>query len=282
MDVQQLVLSTADGGRLAVTRWPGAGPAVVLLHAGVADSRSWTAVAEALLDDGLDIVAYDRRGFGASPAAEPTSTFTHVADLIEVLDDLALDQVFLVGNSMGGALALDAALLHPDRVTGALLVGAGVSGMTDEDTPFDWQPDPASGPLIERADDPSLSVDARIRALAHLWLDGPAAVEGRVDGEARALFQTMNRTILEVGAPHSAGDAGVDAWTRLSELTVPVLSTWGELDLPCDLPFYEETARRIGQGPGRVLPAVAHLPGLEEPELVAGLIRDAAPHPRHR
>lgn len=281
MDAQQHVLSTADGGRLAVTRWPAEGPAVVLLHAGVADSRSWAAVADALVDDGLDVVAYDRRGYGASPAADPTSTFTHVADLIEVLDDLALEQVFLVGNSMGGAVALDAALLHPDRVTGVLLVGAGVSGMTDEDTPFDWQPDPASGPLIDRADDPSLSVDARIRALTHLWLDGPGTAEGRVGGPPRTLFEAMNRTILDVAAPESAGDAGVDAWTRLSELTVPVLTTWGEHDLPCDLPFYEETARRIGQGPGRVLPAVAHLPGLEEPELVAQLIRDEAPHPSH-
>jgi pimeloyl-ACP methyl ester carboxylesterase len=141
MDARERVVNTTDGGRLAVTRWQAEGPTVVLLHAGVTDQRSWTAVAGALAHEQVDIVAYDRRGFGASPAAETTSAFTHVADLMEVLD-----QVVLVGNSMGGALALDAALLHPDRVTGVVLIGAAVSGMTDDDTPFDWRPDTATTP----------------------------------------------------------------------------------------------------------------------------------------
>lgn len=226
--------------------------------------------------DGLDRVAYDRRGYGDTPAATPSSSFTHVDDLIRLLDELALEQVLLVGNSMGGALAIDAALLHPDRVSGLVLIGAAVSGMTDEDTPFDWEADDASAPLMARADDHDLTADDRIRALAHLWLDGPVAREGRVAGDARDLFVEMNRTILAVDAPGSAGDAGIDAWTRLDEVTAPVLCTWGELDLPCDIPFYEETARRIGQGPGQVLPAVAHLPGLEQPTLVAEIIRNAA------
>jgi pimeloyl-ACP methyl ester carboxylesterase len=274
MDAREQVIDTTGGGRLAVTRWRAEGPTVVLLHAGVTDQRSWTAVAVALAHEQVDVVAYDRRGFGASPAAETTSAFTHVADLMEVLDHLALDQVVLVGNSMGGVLALDAALLHPDRVTGVVLIGAAVSGMTDDDTPFDWRPDTATAHLIDKADDASLSTGDRLRALAHLWLDGPASTEGRVGGEARTLFSEMNRDIVDVDETGPTGDAGVDAWTRLPELTVPVLSTWGELDLPCDIPFYEETARRIGQRPGRVLPKVAHLPGLEQPQLVAHLIGD--------
>lgn len=275
MDAQQIVVTTAAGGRLAVTRRLGEGPAVVLLHAGVADSRSWTGVAEALGEE-FETIAYDRRGFGASPTAEDESAFTHVGDLIEVLDALQLDEVFLVGNSMGGGLAIDAALLYPDRVMRVLLLGSAVTGMTDDDTPFDWQPDAASAPLIDRATDESLSTDAQIQALAHLWLDGPAAAEGRVGGAPRALFESMNRIILDVGASDSAGASDTDAWTRLGDLTMPVVSAWGELDLACDLPFYEESARRIGQGPGRLLPGVAHLPGLERPDLVARLIRDTA------
>lgn len=273
MDAQQLLVTASDGSQLAVTRWPGLGPAVVFLHAGVADRRSWTKVAEALDGDGLDLIAYDRRGYGDTPAAADSSSFTHVDDLLQVIDELALDRVFLVGNSMGGALALDTALLHPDRVSELVLIGAAVSGMTDEDTPFDWEPDEATSSLMTRSDEPNGSEDDRIRALAHLWLDGPKATEGRVPGEARNLFETMNRRILAVAAPDSAGGAGVDAWTRLDEVTVPVLCTWGDLDVPCDVPFYEETARRIGQGPGRVLPGVAHLPSLERPALIAELVR---------
>jgi pimeloyl-ACP methyl ester carboxylesterase len=275
MEAEQRSIRTPDGTQIALTRRHGRGPSVVFLHAGVADRRAWDTVAEALDADDLDVVTYDRRGYGGTPAAVDPSSFTHVDDLVAVLDGLGLDQVLLVGNSMGGALALDMALLHPSRVTGVVLIGAGVSGMTDEDTPFDWVLDPATEPLLERAEDSRGDVDDRIAALAHLWLDGPAAPEGRVGGAARALFVEMNRRILDVAAPDSAGDAGVDAWSRLGEVSVSVRSTWGDLDIPADLPFYEETARRLGQDPALVLPGVAHLPGLEQPDLVAELVRDA-------
>jgi pimeloyl-ACP methyl ester carboxylesterase len=271
---QQLRIAARDRTPLAATRWPGGGPTVVFLHAGVADRRSWDGVAAELAADDLDLVAVDRRGHGDTPAADDASS-THVGDLVDVLDHLGLDRVLLVGNSRGGALALDTALLHPERVVGAVVVGSAVSGMTDDDTPFDWQLDPATAPLEARSEDPAASVDDRIAALAHLWLDGPTAEEGRVGGAARALFTTMNRRILDVAAPRGAGDAGVDAWTRLGEIAVPVTCAWGDLDLPCDLPFYDETVRRLGQGPARVLPGVAHLPGLERPAVVAELVREA-------
>jgi pimeloyl-ACP methyl ester carboxylesterase len=275
METEHLTVPADDGTDIAVTRWQGAGRPVVLLHAGVADRRAWHGVAEALDADDLDLIAYDRRGYGDTPPADDPSSFTHVDDLVTVLDGLGVDQALLIGNSMGGALALDVALLHPSRVSGVVLIGAGVSGMTDDDTPFDWELDPATASLAERADDPSLDAEARIAVLAHLWLDGPTAPEGRVGGAARELLLTMNRRILDVAAPDGAGDAGVDAWTRLGEVSVPVVCAWGDLDIPADLPFYEETARRLGQGPARVLPGVAHLPGLEQPATVADLVRSA-------
>jgi pimeloyl-ACP methyl ester carboxylesterase len=274
MDTTHLTVSATDGTPIAVTRRRGAGRPVVFFHAGVADRRSWDAVMEQLGPDDLDLVAPDRRGHGATPAADDPSAFTHVDDLVAVLDDLEIDRAVLVGNSMGGALALDAALLHPSRVTGIVLLAAGVSGMTDDDTPFDWELDAASEALLQRADDPTAPTEARIAALAHLWLDGPAAPEGRVGGAARELFTTMNRQILEIAAPDGAGAADVDAWTRLGEVSAPVLCVWGDLDIPADLPFYEETTRRLGQRAGRVLPGVAHLPGLERPDVVAQLVRE--------
>ncbi|MCL3816977.1 alpha/beta fold hydrolase [Aeromicrobium wangtongii] len=274
MTTEQLSVTAADGTQIAATRRRGAGQTVVLLHAGVADRRAWDSVSELLGADGLDPVAYDRRGYGDTPAANDSSAFTHVDDLVAVLDGLGIGRALLVGNSMGGALALDAALLHPSRIAGLVLIGAAVSGMTDDDTPFDWQLDPTTAALLEPAEDPDVETEERIAALAHLWLDGPAAPAGRVGGPARELFATMNRQILQIGAPDDAGDSGVDAWTRLGEVSVPALCAYGDLDLPPDLPFYEETARRLGQGPARVLPGVAHLPGLEKPELIAGLVRD--------
>nr|BFF16439.1 hypothetical protein GCM10025699_77420 [Microbacterium flavescens] len=123
--------------------------------------------------------------------------------------------------------------------------------MTDDDTLFDWQADPATAPLMAELEDAESRGDvaAQIDALTRLWLDGPTAEEARVGDPARALFADMNRVILDSGAVGDPGDAGLDTWRTLDGIGVPVLASWGELDIPADLPFYEETARRLGQGP---------------------------------
>lgn len=113
----------------------GEGPTVVLLHAGVTDRRSWRQVTDAL-DGAANVVAYDRRGFGeTAPSKAP---FSHAGDLIAVLDHLGILPAWLVGSSAGGGIALDTALLAPERVAGLVLIAPAVSGAPapelDEDT----------------------------------------------------------------------------------------------------------------------------------------------------
>src|SRR5829696_7007692 len=109
-----------DGATLVGDRWSGAGAAVVLLHAGVCDRRCWREVGDRLGSAGRHVIAYDRRGFGdVPPAAAP---FRHAGDLLAVLDAVSPDApVQLVGSSMGGGVALDAALEAQDRVAGLVL-----------------------------------------------------------------------------------------------------------------------------------------------------------------
>ncbi|HEY8319668.1 MAG TPA: alpha/beta hydrolase [Amnibacterium sp.] len=252
---------------------PGA-PAVVLLHANVADRRAWHGVLDLLEGDDLDLIAYDRRGFGETPPGD--EPFTHLEDLVAVLDAAGLDRAVIVGNSYGGALALDLALTAPERVAGVLHVAGGASGMTDEGEPIDWELDPATeavyGPL-QRAEAEG-DVEAQVRLLQHLWLDGPAQPEGRVGGAARELVADMNRQILAWAAPDGAGDAGLDVWHAFDRIRVPVTVVWGEYDVPADLPWFEPIVERIPGARRVVLPGVAHLPGVERPDLIAPLVRE--------
>src|ERR1700712_2805965 len=101
---EDLAVPTADGAVLSGERLPGSGPTVVLLHAGVADSRAWRDVAAALNAQGADVVAYDRRGFGRTPGG--AAAFRHADDLLSVLDATADGPAWLVGNSPGGGIAL--------------------------------------------------------------------------------------------------------------------------------------------------------------------------------
>src|SRR5580658_345858 len=101
------------------------GPAVVFLHAGVCDRRSWAPVCELLAADAA-LVAYDRRGFGETTTDD--EGFSHLDDLLSVVEALGVAPVWLVGNSMGGGLAIDATIAHPSVVAGLVLIAPAVSG----------------------------------------------------------------------------------------------------------------------------------------------------------
>lgn len=264
----------ARDATIAAERWAGeTGPTVVLLHAGVCDRRSWHAVAELLAADGLDVLAYDRRGFGETPPSD--RAFRHVDDLAAVLDAIGPEPVWLVGSSMGGALALDAALELGGRVAGLVLLAPAVSGAPDPDEAGIDEATLRVDGAIEAADEAG-DRDEVNRLEALMWLDGPGGPEARVSGAPRELFLTMNGTALAAEADEDAGESGVDAWSRLEAIDVPVSVAWGDLDAPYIVSRAREVAARVGDLRGQdVFPGTAHLPYLERPDDVAVLIRGA-------
>lgn len=265
METQWIERDDVDDAALAYEHRPGPGPLVVFLHAGVADRRSWRDV----VLDGTATLTWDRRGFGES--APGGTAFSHLEDLRALLDATSPEPVVLVGNSMGGGLALDAALEFPDRIAALLLIGTAVSGA----------PSPTVADLEPRTLELDAAVDAAVAAgdldraaefEAELWLDGPLAAPGRVGGVARGLFLDMARTALATGAAEHGGSA-VDAWSRLGELDLPVTLASGDLDARYLQTRTEELLARIPGAVRAELPGTAHLPSLERPDLVRDLVR---------
>lgn len=268
MTAQMESLSFARSGvTLAGERWGSSGPVLVLLHEGVADRRSWRAVAEATAGRAV-VVAYDRRGFGETPPS--TEAFSHVDDLLAVMEAVSPLPVWLAGTSAGGGIALDAAILAPERVAGLLLLAPAISGAPeptlDADTArFDR--------LLDQAGSEG-DLDEINRLETWLWLDGPAQPEGRVGGETRVLALEMNGIALKSGTPEDAGKSGVDTWSRLGEVRVPVTVACGDLDVPFLVERSEEVVRRLPKATYRTLEGVAHLSELEQPSMVIALLDD--------
>jgi 3-oxoadipate enol-lactonase len=105
----------------------GAGSvAVVLLHDGLLHSVTWDGIWKPLCAK-YHAVRYDRRGYGHSDA--PTGQFAPTEDLFTLLNHLKVERAVVVGNSSGGALAIDFALAHPEMVEGMFLIGPVVGGM---------------------------------------------------------------------------------------------------------------------------------------------------------
>lgn len=253
------------GGRLGVHD-AGAGSPIVLLHAGIVDSRAWEALTPFLLDAGHRVLAFDRRGTGASTTEDVE--FSNRADTVAVLDAVGLGRAALVGNSIGGQVALDTAIEYPDRVAALVTIGSIVPdhwpGMTPEEE--------AAEAELERADDtgdPDAIADADVR----MWVDGPGQAPDRVRGEIRELVREMDRAINEPGRQSGRPiRLQPPASEQLERLTMPVLAVCGELDFSYLLEATEFLAASAPDARATIMPGVAHLPGLEAPEELAARI----------
>lgn len=255
------------GGRLRY-RDEGHGPAVVLLHAGVAALEAWDAVAARLVDAGLRAIRPDLRGWGQSTARD--TEFSPRADVVALLDACGVDRALLVGNSMGGALAFDVAIEQPDRVVGVVGVGAGLSGYDGEDTAEEAALF-AAMERLESADRPDPDAIAEIDVRA--WVDGPGQPEGRAPQWIRDAVRAWDRAINQPG--HVMGrrqQLDPPAAARLDDLRCPVLAVAGTLDFS----YVVETARHLElNAPNAravVWDDVAHMIGMEQPDRLADLV----------
>jgi pimeloyl-ACP methyl ester carboxylesterase len=115
--------------------------------------------------------------------------------------------------------------------------------------------------LIEAADAAG-DLDEVGRLEAWMWLDGPAAPEGRVGGAARELFLDMNARALRAEDPGEEAETP-PAWPRLGEIAVPTLLLVGRLDAEEIVAIDEQAAPLIPGARLQFLDGVAHVPHLE-------------------
>ncbi len=258
------------GGRLAYAT-AGHGTPVVFVHSVIADSRMWDRELTRLAPR-YRTIRYDLRGFGGSSAA--TSEFSYTADLRALLAHLNAGPAWLVGSSMGGAIAINFALAHPELVRGLVLAAPGLSGGVEP--PFDAEEKAA----LEYDDKKSQEVNqawtqgdraAAFERLRELWCSA-------LKGPNLALFRTMvDENAAEVFGDRSAQHAARDppAEGRLGGVRVPATVLVGDRDNP-SMPLF---ARRVARGiPGARLvkvPGADHLVNLSQPEGFDRALTDA-------
>ncbi|UZO99399.1 Hydrolase (plasmid) [Roseomonas mucosa] len=212
------------------------------------------------------VIAYDRRGFGETQAER--EDHSAVEDLTAVLDAVTEGKpAVLVGCSMGGKIALDAALRYPARVRGLVLIAPSVEGAPAPDYSPEVAEMVAWAQAAEASGDPTRTAAAKAR----LWLDGPLAPEGRVGGAPRRLFLDMIGIALSAPAVGANLDR-TPAYGRLGTITVPTFVIQGDLDFPHIQARSRHIAETVPGGSLHELTDVAHLPALERPDVLADLI----------
>ncbi|MFF3991645.1 alpha/beta fold hydrolase [Streptomyces sp. NPDC001797] len=241
----------------------GEGPPVVLVHAGVADHRMWDAVVPSLAEVHT-VIRYDLRGFGES--AVPAGPFREADDLRRLLDHLGHERVRLVGASWGGRVAVDFALIHPDRVHSLAILAA------------PWPRYPWSAEMIayDEAETAALDagdLDAAVRVNLDMWLRGPARGWDDVADELAERLRGPLRTSLvnqAVVGQHSQGPVTGD----LAAVSLPTLVGVGKLDVT----DFQDIARRYASAiPGAHLvefATAAHLIALDAPAELSAVLRE--------
>lgn len=237
----------------------GQGPAVVLIHAGIADYRMW-ADQFGWLARRYQVLCYDVRRFGRSHsiASNPT-TYTDHEDLYCLLKFLGINQAALIGVSNGGRIALDFTLAYPDMVTALIPVASALSGydFTDEATE---QKDADSDAAFNRGD-----IEQAVELTLQLWVDGPRRTAAQVDPAARERVRQMITDLYlrdEDGAERQPLEP--PALSRLAEIHVPTLVLIGDYDVPDMLTIADLLTAGITGAEKIVLPGTAHLPNLEQ------------------
>ena len=179
------------GGRLYAVG-EGDGPPIVLLHAGVVDSRVWEPFVPLLTDAGYRTIRYDARGFGRS--ATEDVEFSRVDDLLAVLDAFGVERAALVGNSQGGQIALDLAVSRPDRVAALVQLASGIGGLDVPMSPRDEAVEQRYEE-IDQAGDLEALTDFELA----LWGAGVDQPVERLPGELRAFLRPMVRATNDAG-----------------------------------------------------------------------------------
>ena len=114
---------------MTVGEWVSGGIPVLAIHGLSTTHKLWLWTAAEL--SGCRLIAPDLRGRGASQGFEaPYGIAVHATDMAAVLDHLEIDQVIVVGMSLGGAVAAEFAAKNPKRVLGVVFVEGGLPMLT--------------------------------------------------------------------------------------------------------------------------------------------------------
>jgi pimeloyl-ACP methyl ester carboxylesterase len=243
----------------------GAGQPLVLMHAGVADSRMWDAQFPVFTQH-YRVLRFDWRGFGKT--ARPDVDFSLHGDLHGLLAALDLDTVILIGVSMGGSAAINFTLEYPQRVRALITVGSGVNGykFADEATTSLW-------PAIEAAYE-SRDFERLAELELQMWYDGPNRKPEQVDVQVRARGREMLLNSYQHGEQGQEHGPDTPSISRLGEITVPTLVIVGDEDVPDIAKIGDILADGIKGAKKVVMHDVAHVPNMEQPEEFNRIVLD--------
>jgi len=244
----------------------GQGYPLLLIHAGIADSRMWDEQFQVFARQ-YRVVRFDLRGYGQS--AIPPGLFADYEDPPALLRSLSIDMAHVVGVSFGGKIAIDFTLAHPEMVSSLVLAAPDAGGYPAFAEVRQFNEEEAR--LLEQGD-----LDGAAELNVRTWVDGPRRTPEQVNPAIRERVREMQYHAFTVPVPEGADEIPLEppAIERLAEIRVPTLLIIGEYDLEEKHALVDLLATEI-PGARRVAVAnAAHMVNMEQPEEFNRLVLD--------
>jgi pimeloyl-ACP methyl ester carboxylesterase len=269
----ELLEATLHGQKVSY-RMAGEGPVVLLIHGITSSSAVWVELMGDLVEAGNTVIAPDLFGHGAS--AKPKGDYSlgaHASGIRDLLGLLGVEKATVVGHSLGGGIALQAAYQYPEYTERLVLISSG--GLGREVSPLLRAATLPGSELVM----PFLVTDwaARAGASAFGLLDrfglrpGAHLLEmGRgyaslVEQDARLAFINTLRAVID------AGGQKVSAMDRLYLAErMPVLIIWGDRDPIIPVEHGRRAHAEIPHSRLVEIPGARHWPQLDQPRRVCG------------
>jgi pimeloyl-ACP methyl ester carboxylesterase len=270
------VHNVALPGRRISTLTMGEGPDVLLLH-GLGGTKSSFFDTAAALSRTYTVHAIDLPGFGGSskPATAPYSARWFAETVVRVMDAGGIERAHLVGNSMGGRVAIEVGLQNPERVRGLALLCPAVAFIRRGYHPIVRLARPELGLLPHKF--------GRGTVAKQFWsmFHDPDSVDPAVADVAVDEFQ---RIYSSAGARYaflcSARNIYLDKpygrggfYPRLAELAPPALFVWGSHDPLIPAAFKRHVAQWLPSAEQIVLQGCGHVPQVERPDQTNGMLQ---------
>jgi pimeloyl-ACP methyl ester carboxylesterase len=255
------------GARVRYVR-RGGGPPVVLLHGFASSLYTWKDVLPALAA-GHDVVAIDFPGFGGSSIPRALRGGSYPGVVLAVMDRLGLERATLVGNSLGGSVAVAVAAERPERVDRLVVIDSAGFNFRAGDRPWILRlvAAPGMGAAVER-----LPVRRRLVAagLRQVFFRGELVTAERIDEYAAPMLRPG---AARAAAELLAGPALPDFPALAARVTAPTLVVWGREDAWIPVEHAGRFTAAISGATAVVLEACGHMPQEEKPADVAALLR---------
>ena len=236
----------------------GKGEPLILIHGGLLDRRMWDGQFE-LFSRWSRVIRYDNRNHGLSRGLP--DSFSYHEDLNRIMEALGIQRARLVGLSLGGAIAIDFALAHPEKVSALVLVSSGLSGYEFRDSTLKVNQKKQADAAARK------DMNAYVEYFQRSWTDGPHRTPEQVNRDVRQKVRDMCKATLSKPEPDNTTiPLEPPAIGRLSSIHIPTLFVLGDLDMAS----IQEISGLVLKGiPGSrkvVIKGAAHMVNMEKPE----------------